>query len=207
MDTHETIRARRAVKHYDPDFIIPEAHEKELFDLARQSPTSFNMQNWRFVIVKDKAKRQQIRAAAWGQAQITEASLLVILCADTHAHKKDPARYWHGAPQAAQDALIPKITPFYEELPQRQRDEAMRSVGIAAQTLMLAAKAFGYDSCPMIGFDSDEVGKIIDLPDDHVIGMIITIGKAIKPAWPKTGQLPDQEIILIDKFKHNEFFL
>jgi len=200
MNTHEAIRARRAVKHYDPDFIIPEAHEKELFDLARQSPTSFNMQNWRFVIVKDKAKREQIREAAWGQAQITEASLLVILCADIQAHIKDPARYWAGAPQAAQDALVPVIAPFYEAQPQRQRDEAMRSVGIASQTLMLAAKAFGYDSCPMIGFDSEKVAEIINLPDDHVIGMIVTMGKAVKPAWPKTGQIPDKEIIIIDQF-------
>lgn len=99
MNTHEAIRARRAVKHYDPNFVIPPEHERELFDLTRQSPTSFNMQNWRFVVVKDKAKRERIRKAAWGQAQITEASLLVVLCADTKAHAKDPARYWEGAPK------------------------------------------------------------------------------------------------------------
>ena len=200
MNTHEAIRARRAVKHYDPDFTIPPEHERELFDLTRQSPTSFNMQNWRFVVVKDKAKRAQIRKIAWNQAQITEASLLVILCADTKAHAKDPARYWAGAPQAAQDALVPNITPFYEAEPQKQRDEAMRSVGIAAQTLMLAAKAFDYDSCPMIGFDAGALADIINLPEDHVIGMIVTIGKALKPAWPKTGLLPDDEIFITDSF-------
>ena len=200
MNTHEAIRARRAVKHYDPNFVIPPEHERELFDLTRQSPTSFNMQNWRFVVVKDKAKREQICKAAWGQAQITEASLLVILCADTKAHAKDPARYWAGAPKAAQDALVPNITPFYEAEPQKQRDEAMRSVGIAAQTLMLAAKAFDYDSCPMIGFDANELASIINLPEDHVIGMIVTIGKALKPAWPKVGALADDEIFIIDEF-------
>lgn len=200
MDTIEAIRARRAVKHYDPDFVMPDEHQAELLNLARQSPTSFNIQNWRFVNVKDKALREQVREAAWGQAQITEASMLLILCADLKAHKKDPARYWVDAPQAAQDVLVPMIAPFYEGKPETQRDECMRSVGIAAQTVMLAAKAMGYDSCPMIGFDSDEVAKLINLPEDHVIGMIVTIGKGIKPAWPKPGYLPDEEVIITDKF-------
>lgn len=200
MDVLEAIHARRAIKHYDPDFVMPDEHQAELLKLARQSPTSFNIQNWRFVNVKDKALREQVREAAWGQAQITEASMLLILCADLKAHKKDPARYWVDAPQAAQDVLVPMIAPFYEGKPETQRDEAMRSVGIAAQTIMLAAKAFGYDSCPMIGFDADKVAELINLPEDHVIGMIITIGKAVKPAWPKPGVLPDDEVIFTDTF-------
>lgn len=200
METLDAIRARRAIKHYDPDHVMPEADAKLLLDLARQSPTSFNMQNWRFVHVKDKDLRLKIREAALGQAQVSEASMLLILCADLKAHKKDPARYWVDAPKEAQDILVPMITPFYEQKPETQRDEAMRSTGIAAQTLMLAAKDMGYDSCPMIGFDPDAVAKLINLPEHHVIGMILTIGKAIKPAWPKPGVLPDKEVIFIDKF-------
>lgn len=200
MDTIDAIRARRAVKHYDPDHVMPDTDETTLLDLARQSPTSFNIQNWRFVNVKDKDLRLKLREAAWGQAQISEASMLLILCADLKAHKNNPGRYWSEAPQSAQDVLVPMIKPFYESKPETQRDEAMRSVGIAAQTLMVAAKAMGYDSCPMIGFDPDEVGALIRLPENHVIGMILTIGKAVKPAWPKPGYLPDEEIFFTDTF-------
>lgn len=200
MKTLEAIRTRRAVKHYDPDFIIPVEQERELFDLARQSPTSFNIQNWRFVNVKDKALRTKIREAAWNQAQITEASLLVVLCGDIKAHAKNPARYWENAPQEVQDILVPMIAPFYEASAQKQRDEVMRSVGMAAQTLMLAAKSMGYESCPMVGFDAEAVAELIKLPSDHAIGMIVTIGKGIKPAHTKPGYLPDDEIILIDTF-------
>jgi nitroreductase len=64
LTTHEAIRARRAVKHFDPAFVMPAADEALLIDLARQAPTSFNLQNWRAVNVKDKALRQEIRAAA-----------------------------------------------------------------------------------------------------------------------------------------------
>ncbi len=69
------------------------------------------------------------------------------------------------------------MQPFYEGQDRLQRDEAMRSCGIAGQTIMLAAKDMGYDSCPMIGFDIEAVGKLIRLPEDHVIGFMITVGK------------------------------
>lgn len=95
---------------------------------------------------------------------------------------------------------MPWMKPFYEGREWQQRDEAMRSIGIAAQTLMLGAKAMGYDSCPMIGFDADKVGGLIRLPKDHVVGMMITIGKATQPAWPKPGQLPLAEVLVHDRF-------
>ena len=200
METLEAIRTRRAVKHYDPDFEIPAGDEKQLLELMRQAPTSFNLQNWRIVNVKDKALREQIQEAAWGQAQVTQASLLLILCADIKAWDKNPERYWTDAPQEAQDILVPMIKPFYEDREWQQRDEAMRSIGIAAQTLMLAAKAMDYDSCPMIGFDPDKVAELINLPEDHVAGMMLTIGKATKPAWPKPGYISDDEVFITDKF-------
>ncbi len=200
METQDAIRQRRAVKHYDSAFKITAEDEKQLLDLVRQSPTSFNIQNWRFVNVKDEKLRVQIREAAWDQAQVTEASLLFVLCADVKAWDKAPERYWEDAPKEAQDILVPMIRPFYEGKDWQQRDEAMRSVGIAAQTLMLAAKDMGYDSCPMIGFDSEKVAELINLPVDHVVGMLLTIGKATKPAWPKPGYLPDEEVIITNKF-------
>ena len=200
MNTLEAIRARRAVKHYDPEFTIPEEQVSELKDLIRQAPTSFNIQNWRFVFVNDKALRAEIRAVGWDQAQITEASHLIVLCADVQAWAKEPIRYWEDAPKEAQDFLVPAIGNFYAGREWQQRDEAMRSVGIAAQTIMLAVKAMGYDSCPMIGFDADAVGKLINLPDDHVVGMMIAVGKAKTPAQSKGGYLPDDEVFFEDKF-------
>ena len=61
------------------------------------------------------------------------------------------------------------MKPFHEGREWLQRDEAQRSIGMAMQTLMLAAKAIGYDSCPMIGFDIDKVAELINLPSDYVV--------------------------------------
>jgi len=200
MQTTETIRSRRAIKHYDPRHKLSEKEISELFETVILSPTSFNIQNWRFVVVTDASVKQQLRAAAWDQAQVTDASITVLICADLQAWAKQPERYWASAPEDVCKTLVPMIGNFYEGREQLQRDEAMRSVGIAAQTLMLAAKDMGYDSCPMIGFDPVKVAEIIELPNDHVIGMMVTVGKALKPARERGGQLKLDEVLFSNSF-------
>jgi nitroreductase len=200
MNTLEAIQSRRAIKHYDPAHRMTETEIRQLLEAAMQAPSAFNIQNWRFVTVLDPEVRKQIRAAAWDQAQVTDSSLLIVLCADKDAWKKEPARYWVNAPQAVQDFLVPAIGQYYEGRDQVQRDECMRSCGLAGMTLMLAAQSMGYDSCPMDGFDFDAVAKIIKLPEDHVISFMIAIGKGTQPAWPKPGQLPYDEVVIRDSF-------
>lgn len=200
MNVIETIEARRAVKHFDPEHRMTEAEVGELMRLAVLSPTAFNIQNWRFVLVRDPELRKQVRAVAWDQAQVTDASLLVVLCADLKAWEKAPERYWAGAPQPVRDYLVPAINQYYRGREWVQRDEGMRSCGIAAQTLMLAAKAMGYDSCPMDGFDYGEVGRLLNLPADHAVAMFVAIGKGTQEAWPRPGQLPLEEVVVQDRF-------
>ena len=200
MKTFAAIEARRAVKHYDPEYRMTEDEINKLLSSAMLAPTAFNIQNTRFVVVRDPELRKKIRAAAWDQSQVTEASLLIILCADLKSWEKAPARYWQNVPKEVQDFMVPAIDQYYRGREQVQRDETMRSCGIAAQTLMLAAKAMGYDSCPMDGFDFDAVGKLINLPEDHVIAMFVAIGKGTKEAWPRTGQLPMDEVVIENHF-------
>lgn len=200
MNTLEAIQSRRAIKHYDADHRMSDEEVRQLLETAMLAPTAFNIQHWRFVTVVDPEVRKQIRAVAWDQAQVTDASLLIIMCADQAAWKKDPGRYWKEAPQPVQDFLVPAIGSYYEGREQVQRDECMRSCGLAGMTIMLAAKAMGYDSCPMDGFDFEAVGKIIKLPEDHVISFMIAVGKGTQPAWPKPGQLPYEEVVITDTF-------
>ncbi|RKZ84941.1 MAG: nitroreductase family protein [Candidatus Parabeggiatoa sp. nov. 1] len=200
METFTAVETRRAIKHYDPEHRMTEDEINKLMSLAMLSPTAFNIQHWRFVLVRDPELRKKVRAVAWDQAQVTDASLLVVLCADPKAWEKQPARYWRNSPKEVQDFMLPAIDQYYRGREQVQRDETMRSCGIAAQTLMLAAKSMGYDSCPMDGFDFDAVGKLINLPEDHVITMFVAIGKGVKDSWPRPGQLSMEEVVITDRF-------
>jgi len=200
LNVIEAIQKRRSIKHYDTNHKMTQAEIESLLSLALLSPTAFNIQHWRFVVVTDPVLRHQIRAVSWNQAQVEEASLLIILTADLQAWAKQPSRYWANAPQVVQDQLVPAIGHYYENNERMQRDEAMRSCGIAAQTIMLAAKGMGYDTCPMDGFDFDAVAKLINLPADHIPAMFITVGKAIKSAMQRAGQLDFNEVVTYNKF-------
>jgi len=200
MDTFEAIAARRSVKKFDPDHRMTEDEIRRLMEAVIHSPTSFNIQNWRFVLVTDQTVKDQVRAKGWNQAQFSDCSLLVIICGDRGAYGRDPARYWANAAPEVRDALVPMITGAYGDRPELQRDENLRSGGMAAQTLMLAAKAMGYDTCPMVGFDFAAAAGIVGMPADHDIVMAMAVGKALESARQRGGQLPLDEVTVRDHF-------
>jgi len=200
VDTSQAIEQRRSVKRYDPEHEMTPEEIRRLLSLTMLSPTAFNIQHWRFLVVQDAELRRKIREVSWNQAQVTDASLLVVICADTKAWRKDPDRYWRDAPEPVRKALVSAILQYYDGRETDERDECMRSCGIAAQTLMLAAKAMGYDTCPMDGFDFDAVAKLINLPDDHLVSMFVVVGKALEPARARPGQLAYDEVVLTDRF-------
>jgi len=200
MNVKAAIEARRAVKQFDPNHRMTRDEISQLMSLVVMSPTAFNIQHWRFVLVQDRALRENIRAVSWMQPQVTDASMLVVICADLKAWEKQPERYWHNAPGDVREGVLAAVEEYYRGREQVQRDEAMRSCGIAAQTLMLAAKAMGYDTCPMDLSDLDEVARLINLPEDHAIAMFVAIGKATRDPWPRAGQLPLEQVVLQDRF-------
>ena len=201
MDVVDAIYGRRAVKHFDPDHRMTPEEETKLLEATIQAPTSFNIQHWRFVILRDAGLRSRIRSELGNdQAQITDASLLVLFTADVKAWQKEPQRYWKNAPQEVADLLVGWMGPFHEGRDWLQRDEAQRSIGMAMQTMMLAAQGMGYQSCPMIGYEIEKVAELIKLPDDHVMGPMVAIGKGTKDPWPKPGQLSLEELIVENGF-------
>jgi nitroreductase len=201
MNTIEAIYKRRAIKHFDPNHTLSEEEERKLLEAMIQAPSSFNTQQWRFVILRDPELRSQIRREyGFDQAQMTDASLLVLFTADIKSWQKNPERYWVNAPQEVAERLLGMIGPFNEGREWLQRDEAQWAIGMAMQTLMLAAQDIGYQSCPMIGFDVDGVAELIKLPEDHVMGPMVAIGKGTQDSWPKPGQLPLEEIVFENSF-------
>ena len=201
METLDAVYTRRAVKYFDPEHELTQDEEKTLLEATIQAPTSFNIQHWRFVVIRDPELRQKIRTEYGNdQAQMTDASLLILLTADVKAWEKEPERYWVNAPKEVSDLLVGWMGPFHEGREALQRDEAQRSIGMAMQTLMLVARDMGYDSCPMIGFDLEAVSELVNLPEDHVIGPMVAVGKKVKDSWPKPGQLPLSELVVENSF-------
>jgi len=200
MDTFEAISHRRAIKKFDPNHKMTSEEVDSLMKLTILSPTSYNQQNWRFVTVTDQSIKEKIGIAARNQAQPVDGSLVILLCGNMSAWKDNPLRYWKNHPSEKQELVKSSLEKKYSDSPQNRRDEAMRSCGFAGQTIMLAAKQMGLDSCPMVGFDYDQMAEIINLPDDHLIVLMIVVGKALEPAKERGGQLSLDEVVFENKF-------
>ena len=201
MNTIEAIYKRRAVKAFDAGHSMSTDEERKLLEATIQAPTSFNAQHWRMVIIRDPELRAKIRKEFGNdQAQMTDASLLVLFTADVKAWAKKPERYWVNAPDEVAELLVNWMGPFHEGRDWLQRDEAQRSIGIAMQTLMLAAQELGYQSCPMIGFDPAQFSEILGLDADHPPLMIVVVGKGTKPPFPRLGLLDLEEVVSVDRF-------
>lgn len=200
MHIEEAIQSRRAVKAYDSSFQLSREEKDDLLRLALLAPSAFNLQHVRMLEVADPALRAQIREVGWNQAQMTDASMLVVFCAQVDSWEKNARRVWEGTPAEVQDYMAGAIDNYYRDKPQVQRDETMRSCGLMAQTLMLAARGKGLDSCPMDGFDFEAVGKLIGLPENHVIAMMVAVGKRTVDPKPRVGKLPFEEVVIRDRF-------
>jgi nitroreductase len=200
MNVFEAIASRRSTKQFDKAHSISDKVLKEILSAALLSPTAFNIQHWRFINVVDDELRESLREAAWGQPQVTDASALIILCGDINAWKKQPHRYWRDAPEDNRNRILDMMNQFYNGRETLQRDEVIRSCAIAAQSLMLAAQAKGYGTCPMDGFDFSKVAELIQLPEDHIITMMVAIGRGTQPPWPRSGQLAYDEVVIENQF-------
>lgn len=199
MDTFDAIKTRRSIKSFQ-DHEMSKDEINKLLEAAILSPTSYNIQNWRFVIVTKQDLKDKLCALSYGQRQVAEASLVIILCADLKAWDKNPERYWKNIPEEPRKSLAKAIRQSYSGNPILEKDEALRSCGFAAQTIMLAAKSMGYDTCPMEGFDFGKVATLINLPSDHIISMMVVVGKKAKEAGPRGGQLPLSEVVFENSF-------
>lgn len=199
MEFKQIVETRRTRKEFDQNHSMPDEDLNYIINAARNTPTSFNMQNWRFVAIRDRGIKEKIKRAAWNQAQVGINSVLIAVCADLNAWNDDPQRYWaaNGTETATYMANMTK--EFYGNRPEIQRDEAMRSVGMSATAIMFAATDLGYSCSPMIGFDADAVAQAINAPQGVVVGMLIAIGQSTQDPYPKT-KIDLAEILKYDFF-------
>lgn len=192
------MRSRHSVRKYERDVVIPDAELNEILDLAAGAPSSWNLQHWRFLVVREQANKDRLLPLAYGQQQVSDSSVTVIVLGDLQANLAAPVVY-ADAPPEVRNTMIGQIEAAYAGSPHIARDEAIRNASLAAMQLMLAAKAKGYDSVPMGGYDADAVVKALSIPDRYLPVMMIAIGKAASPARP-TARLPLSDQVIYESF-------
>jgi len=197
MEFDAVAGARRSVKQFDADHEISDDELRAMFERVVLSPSSFNLQHWRFVVVRDREMKAALCEASWKQEQVAKASAVVVIAGKLDAHR-DAARIYADTPQKVQEMLLPMIEGFYEGKAALQRDEAVRSGSLAAMTLMYTAHDMGYASCPMIGFDPKRVWELLGLDDNHVPVMMVVIGKQVGELRGRPSRLPIAEVVRLE---------
>jgi len=197
MDLERVICGRRSLKSFG-ELPLDDDTLRHLFELVRFSPSSFNLQHTRFVVVRDKARRTALRAAAYGQKHVEECGAVIVVAGKLMAHEDIERVQQHVPDPAIRDRIVKTVRGYYENNPQLRRDEAIRSGSLSSMTLMLAAQSMGLATCPMIGFDPKRVAEIVRLPDDHVAVMLIVLGKPGPVAPFPTSRLPLDETVRLE---------
>lgn len=194
MTFSEIVHSRRSIKSYDPHRDVSDDELRDIFEEVVLSPSSFNLQHWKFIAVRDPELKKGLRAAAWDQPQVEEAPVAIVVCGKLDAHNDAPEIY-HGAPAEIRARLVPMIAGFYDHNPQKQHDEALRSGSLAAMMLMLSARSRGLDTGPMIGFDPDRVRAILRIADNYIPVMMIVLGHRAEEPRPRDSRRPIAEIV------------
>jgi nitroreductase len=196
----DAIEARRTTNLFDPTRGIDDAQIQELVRLATTAPTSFNLQNWRFIAVRTPEAKARLRQLAWDQAKVTDAAVTFIVIGQMADHRVLPERL---APAVAAGFMPAAMVPgwegaaksLYHEQPQRQRDEAVRTATFGAGTLVHAAQAMGLGTAPMIGFDAPAVAEAFGLAADELPVLLLAVGHAAPENWPRKPRRPLAQVL------------
>jgi nitroreductase len=176
---------RYATKQFDPKRKISDRDWAALEEALLLTPSSFGLQPWTFIIVKDPAVRAKLRSASWGQSQIVDASHLVVFASRTNlgesdldAHLKRTAEVRGMAVEKLADFRAMLAGSLMQGMDASGRDAwARNQVYIALGNLLAGAAMLGIDACPMEGFDRAQYDAILGLPQKGLASAVVaTLG-------------------------------
>ena len=163
---------RYAVKQFDPSKVISAYDWSALEDALVLSPSSFGLQPWKFIVVADPSIREQLKAASWGQSQVTDCSHHVVFAIPTQFGEADVDRFLvrtaevrNSTVEAAsgyRNVMLGFLTKAKSE--GWLQEWMTRQVYIALGNFMTSAAQIGIDTCPMEGMDPAQYDNILGLP-------------------------------------------
>jgi nitroreductase len=189
---------RRSTKVYNPEVEIPREELVEILETAGRAPSAWNLQHWKFLIFDQKDVQERLLPIAYNQQQVVDASAVVAVLGDLEADKNidpvlDPSVKKGEMTPELKEILTKQIKGAYSR-DQYPRDAAFSNASLAAMQLMLAAKAKGWDTCPIGGFNPSALVSEFNISDRYLPIMLITIGKPLKEAR-KTDRLDIRNLI------------
>ena len=184
LSVPEAIATRRSIRKYTADAVTPE-DLNTILALAGKAPSAWNLQPWRFVVVRNPEVKEQLKAAAYGQGQVGAAPVLIVAYSDMQDTLNRLEEVIHpGVPAENRAGSIEGIrNAFKGQSVEEQEAWAAGQTYIAVGYLSLAARSLGYDTSLMLGFNPEQVKQILDLPAHVRIPALIPLGVAAEEGF------------------------
>jgi nitroreductase len=182
----QVIAERRATPGFDGT-PIPAEDLKQIVQAGLAAPSSYNLQPWRFVVVQSEEQKKRLRAAAFNQGKVEEASAVIVACGDADGWRKDLDLMLHrglegGMPPGYADQARTSVTNYLSNFSSDEMHGWLnKMVMIAFTHMMLMAEAMGYDTAPMEGFEQEKVSEVLRLPLSYWVVALLAVGHVKGP--------------------------
>lgn len=204
IDFFSVLNNRHSVRDYDPSYKIPHEEMLQMLTEATRAPSSVNLQPWRFVVV-DEHKERLKDLVRFNHSQLQTSSAMILILGDmNHFDYADEiftaAVAQNVMPQDVKDHYMKYLPETFAQMTkQKIRENTLIDGGLVAMQLMLVAKAHGYDTNPIGGFERKEVLQTLGVDTDRYVPiMLVSIGKAGKPAHDSV-RLPIERVVSWNK--------
>ena len=199
------VNSRRATPAFSPTSEVADGDLATILQAGLDAPSSYNLQPWRFVVVRDIEQRRKLRTAAMNQEQVEQAPVVIVACGDTTGWLEDLESIIrigrdHGFTNETRiDRKRTNVTRelgSHPNMPQWVTKQTM----IAATTMMWMAEALGYDTGPMEGFYEDQVRRVLDIPDHLCVLFLLAIGRLEGEDSKYPGRLPSSRTLFGERY-------
>ncbi|MBE2978968.1 nitroreductase family protein [Priestia megaterium] len=185
-DFNEIVLKRRSIKRYDPSVKISREEMEEILAEAMRAPSSVNMQPWRFVVIETpEGKEKLAELAKFNSEQVSTSSAVIAVFGDMNNFEYVEQIFGKAVelgymPHEIKEQQLQVITPIYENMPEADmRDVVLIDSGLVSMQLMLVARAHGYDTNPIGGYEKELIAEAFGLDKERYVPiMLISIGKA-----------------------------
>jgi len=208
LDVPKAILQRRAIKSFKSNPIAPELL-KQLVELTVAAPSSWNLQDWRIILVHDSFQRAALAAAALNQQQVLQAPVTFVFAADFAAWQKDLTPIFDQAlrngawTEKTVNYYKQAIPPFQIELHEKNREYAIKDAMIAATHLVLAAESLGLSTCMLNGWVEDNVKEVIGAGNEPELAIAVLVAVGYKAETHlNPGRLPFVHNVFVDRLGH-----
>ncbi|AXN38233.1 MULTISPECIES: nitroreductase family protein [Bacillaceae] len=185
-DFKEIVTGRRSIKNYDKSVKISREEMEEILTLATLAPSSVNMQPWRFLVIDSpEGKATLAPLARFNQNQVETSSAVIAVFGDMNNFDNGEEIYGKAVdlglmPLEVKENILASFAGYFEKITSEEMKEVVLvDGGLVSMQLMLAARAYGYDTNPIGGYEKDQIAEAFGLDKDRYVPvMLISIGKA-----------------------------